>query len=110
MGNLKAQGRQQRKSKIAPSLKAEVSASSPTFANYEFTQLPDFSCSFHAATCTEMLSLSITSSPGTLAFHSLLTDCTLPADALPYMLRSSQPTCDTFIRETWRSFLNHHNI
>src|ERR1700731_2483761 len=49
------------------------------------------------------------------AFHRLLTDCTLPADGLPYMLRSSQPTCGAFISEPfisqiWPSFLNHHNI
>jgi hypothetical protein len=67
--------------------------------NYQITQLPNFICSFHAATCAETLSLSITSLSGAPAFHSLLTDCTLPAGGLPYMLRSSQPTCDTFISE-----------
>jgi hypothetical protein len=50
------------------------------------TQLPNFIRSFHAETCGETLSLSITSLSGAPAFHSLLTDCTLPADGLPYML------------------------
>jgi hypothetical protein len=58
----------------------------------EFTKLPIYSitkfiCSFHAATCAQnAFTINHFIAPR-FAFHSLLTDCTLPADAWRYILR-----------------------
>jgi hypothetical protein len=56
---------------------------------YPITNLPNYqilSAPFMRQPALKTLSLSITSLPGVPAFHSLLTDCTLPAGPLPYML------------------------
>jgi hypothetical protein len=73
---------------------------------FSITQLPDYQFFLgFAIRCSQKSFATKHFGSGSRAFHSLLTDCSLPAGAGRDMLQNKSRD-----RDSWPSFLNHHNI